>query len=130
MSKNNLPQGLYYNKDYSWLKLDGDVATLGVVGPAAERVQEFVFIKLPKTGQSIKAGDTYASVEAVKWSGHLSSPVSGEVVEVNEELFDEPSTINQDPYGEGWIAKIKMSNKKELENLAGTDEAEKWYGDK
>ncbi len=128
MSNNNFPQDLYYNKDYSWVKVDGDTATLGVIGPASEKVQEFVFINLPEKDQDLKVGDTYASVEAVKWSGHLSSPVSGKVVEVNEELFDEPSTINQDPYGEGWIAKVKMSDKQELEDLVGPEEAKKWFG--
>jgi len=127
MSNNNFPENLLYNQDYSWVKIDGDTATLGIIGPAASRVEEFVFIQLPEKGQTLKQGDTYASVEAVKWSGHLSSPLSGEVVEVNSPLFDEPGTINQDPYGEGWIAKIKMSDQKEVEELMKAEEAEKWF---
>jgi glycine cleavage system H protein len=127
MSNNNFPENLLYNQDYSWIKIDGDTATLGIIGPAASRVEEFVFVQLPEVGQELKQGETYASVEAVKWSGHLSSPLSGEVVKVNSPLFDEPSTINQDPYGKGWIVKIKMSDSKETEELIKAEEAKKWF---
>ncbi len=127
MTKNAFPENLLYNKDYSWVKIDGDTATLGIIGPAASRVEEFVFVQLPEKGQTLKQGETYASVEAVKWSGHLSSPLSGEVVEVNSPLFDEPGIINQDPYGEGWIAKIKISDQKEVEELIKAEEAKKWF---
>ena len=127
MSNNNFPENLLYNKDYSWVKIDGDTATLGLIGPAASQVEEFVFIQLPEKGQKLNRGDNYISLEAVKWSGHLSSPLSGEVVEVNSPLFDEPGTINQDPYGEGWIVKIKMSDQKETEDLLGPEEAQKWF---
>jgi glycine cleavage system H protein len=127
MSNNNFPENLLYNQDYSWIKIDGDTATLGIIGPAASRVEEFVFVQLPEVGQELKQGETYASVEAVKWSGHLSSPLSGEVVEVNSPLFDEPSIINQDPYGKGWIVKIKMSDSKETEELIKAEEAKKWF---
>ncbi|MDZ7611203.1 MAG: glycine cleavage system H protein [Candidatus Moranbacteria bacterium] len=129
MSNKNFPEDLLYNEDYSWAKVDGDTAALGIVGPAASRVKEFVFVQLPEVGEKLKKGDTYVSLEAVKWSGHLSSPFSGEVVEVNEEIFDEPGKINQDPYGEGWIVKIKLDNKKETEDLLKPEEAEKWFED-
>jgi glycine cleavage system H protein len=127
MTKNTFPENLLYNKDYSWVKIDGDTATLGIIGPAASRVEEFVFIQLPEKGQKLNRGDNYASLEAVKWSGHLSSPLSGEIVEVNSPLFDEPGIINQDPYGEGWIAKIKISDQKETEELMKAEEAKKWF---
>ncbi len=126
MTENSLPDNLFYNQDYSWARIEGDVAVLGVIKPAADKVKEFVFIKLPQKGQVLKKRDTYVSLEALKWSGHLSSPVSGEVIEVNDSLFDNPSVINKDPYGEGWIAKIKMSDEKEVEELIDADEAEKW----
>ncbi len=105
-----LPENLLYNKDYSWIEIDGDVATLGITNLASERVSEFVFIDLPKKGAKIKKGDTYVSLEALKWSGHLESPFGGEIVEVHDELFDEPEIINKDPYGDGWIVKIKINN--------------------
>jgi glycine cleavage system H protein len=80
-------------------------------------VQEFVFVDLPERGQKIKKGDTYASLEAVKWSGHLSSPLSGEVTDVNDKAFDEPGIINQDPYGQGWLVKIRLSDPEEKKEL-------------
>lgn len=126
MTNNNLPNDLLYNQDYSWARVEGNVATLGVIKPAADKVKEFVFIKLPKVGQALKQGETYVSVEALKWSGHLSSPMSGEIIEVNEDLFDDPATINSDPYGLGWIARLKISDQSEFDNLINSQEAEKW----
>lgn len=128
MPENNFPQEFLYNRDYSWIKIDGDIAILGVIKPAADKVREFVFIKLPKAGQVLKAGETYASVEAIKWSGHLSSPLSGEITEVNEPLFEDPSIINRDPYRQGWIAKLKFSDPEEINNLINAEEAGKWFG--
>ncbi|MFW6282900.1 MAG: glycine cleavage system protein H [Minisyncoccales bacterium] len=126
MTNNKFPQNLLYNKDYSWVKIDGDIATLGVIEPATSKVKEFVFIKLPEEGQKVKKGEDYVSLEAIKWSGHLSSPVSGEVVEVNSSLFDEPGIINQDPYKKGWIVKVKMTNKEEKKELLKPKEVEEW----
>lgn len=113
----DLPTSLLYNNDYSWVKLEDDVATLGIIKPACDKIEEFVFVKLPEKGQKIKKGEVYVSLEAIKWSGHLSSPFTGEIIEVNEEIFDEPGKINEDPYGKGWIAKIKLSNKEEKDEL-------------
>ncbi len=126
MPENDLPENLFYNKDYSWVKTEDDVATMGIIKPAADKVKEFVFIKLPKIGQTLKQGETYVSLEALKWSGHLSSPLSGEIIEVNEGLFDEPAIINGDPYGRGWIAKINILNQEEVEKLMKSDDAQKW----
>ncbi|MFP4523825.1 MAG: glycine cleavage system protein H [Candidatus Woesearchaeota archaeon] len=121
-----IPNDLKYNKDYTWAKIEGDTATIGVVEPAASKVKEFVFIQLPEKGKRIKQGETYVSVEAVKWSGHLSSPVSGEIIEVNDTLFDEPSKINEDPY-KHWVMKVKMEDPKEQERLLSPEEAKKTY---
>jgi glycine cleavage system H protein len=129
MSKIKLPENLLYNKDYSWVKIDGDIAIVGVIEPATKKVKEFVFVKLPEKGKKIKQGETYVSLEAVKWSGHLSSPVSGEIIEVNEKLFDEPSLINKDPYG-SWIMKVRMSDKGELKKLMKAKEAMEWFKEK
>ncbi len=126
MTNNNLPNNLLYNQDYSWARIENETAVLGVIKPAADKIKEFVFIKLPKEGQILKQGETYVSLEALKWSGHLSSPFSGEIIEVNENLFDEPAIINRDPYGQGWIAKIKISDQREVEKLFKVDEAQKW----
>lgn len=121
------PEGLLYNRDNSWIKIEGDIATVGIIEVAAKKVKEFIFIKLPEKGKTIKKGDIYISLEAVKWSGHLESPVSGKIVEVNEKLFDEPSKINKDPYG-SWIMKVKLSKKEELKELMNNKEAKKYYG--
>lgn len=126
MSENKLPDNLFYNQDYSWVEIDGDIATLGIIKPAADKIKEFIFIKLPNKGQVLKKGEIYVSLEALKWSGHLSSPLSGKIIEVNEKLFDEPSIINRDPYGQGWIIKIKMTDSGEGENLLNTEQAEEW----
>lgn len=121
------PDNLKYNKDNSWVKTEDGTATVGVVSKAAENAQEFAFIKLPEKGKRIKKGDTYVSLEAVKWSGHLSSPVTGEITDVNNELFDDPSKINKDPYG-SWIMKVKLDYPKEVDGLMDAEEAEKEYG--
>lgn len=122
------PEQLKYNKDNSWVKVEGETATVGIIAPAAKKVQEFVFIQLPEKGKKIKQGENYVSVEAVKWSGHLSSPLSGEITEVNESLFDEPANINEDPYG-SWIMKVKLDDPKEVEDLMGSEQAKKEYGE-
>lgn len=124
MSSNDLPKTLKYNKDSSWVKLDGKVATVGVIGPAAKAVEEFLFVKLPDKGK-IKRGDAYVALEALKWSGELKSPLSGEVVEINEEVYDEPSMINKKPY-EAWIMKIKIEDEGEIEKLFEADEIGDW----
>lgn len=126
MTEENLPKNLKYNKDYSWISIEGDIAIVGVIGPSAKKVKEFVFVKLPKKGKGIKKGEEYVSLEAIKWSGHLSSPVSGEITEVNEGLFDEPSEINKNPY-ESWIMKVKLDDKKEIDELMDSEEANKFY---
>ena len=90
----------------SWAKISGDTATIGITEETAKKVKEFVFIKLPKKGDKIKKGSKYVSLESIKWSGHLSSPLSGEVIAVNESLEDHPSKLNKTP--STWIIKIKI----------------------
>ncbi len=126
MTKNKLPKNLLYNRDYSWVKVEGETATVGVIKPATDKVKEFVFIKLPEKGKNLKQGETYVTLEAVKWSGHLKNPVSGEIIEVNEKLFDEPSKINKDPYG-SWIMKVRVDDKKYSGELMDPEEASKFY---
>jgi glycine cleavage system H protein len=123
----DFPENLLYNKDYSWARIENDTAVIGVIKPAADKVKEFVFIKLPKKGQFIKQGETFVSLEALKWSGHMGSPAAGEIIEVNDELFDEPAVINRDPYGQGWIAKIKLSETPAADPLLKPKEAEEFF---
>ncbi|MBW2988055.1 glycine cleavage system protein H [Candidatus Woesearchaeota archaeon] len=117
-----LPKGLLYNDNHSWVKVNGDVVEVGITKPFANSVKEFVYIELPEQGKEIKKGETYVSMESVKWSGHLESPVSGEIVEVNNALFDEPSLLNQDPY-KHWIMRVKLLDKDELNGLMDADQA-------
>ncbi len=125
MVKYHLPKNLKYNKDYSWVDIKKDVATIGIIEPAVKSVEEFVFVMLPKKGKKIKKREEYVSLESLKWSGHLSSPLSGEIIEVNEPLYDEPSEINKNPY-KNWIIKIKVSNPKETKELLNSNEAFSW----
>lgn len=91
----------------TWVKIEEGIATLGIKKESAEKVEEFMFVKLPEVGAIIKKGDVYVSLEAIKWSGHLESPVSGKVIEVNESVYDEPSLINSDSES-AWICKIQV----------------------
>ena len=121
MENELMPQGLKYNTNYSWIRVEEGIAAVGVTKIFVDSVKEFVFIELPKKGPIAK-DETYVTLESVKWSGHLVSPVSGEIVDVNEGLFDEPSRLNGKPYEE-WIMKIKLSNKDELGELLTADQA-------
>ncbi len=118
------PDGLKYDDKYLWLKIEDGVATLGIIQSAVELVDEFVFIQLPECGK-IKKGDNLVSLEAMKWSGEIDSPITGEIIDVNTDLFDEPSIINKDPYGKGWIAKIKISAEDDVKKLLSSDERKK-----
>ena len=109
-------EGLKYDNMFSWVKKENDNLIVGITQPSASLVSEFIFIQLPQKGKKIKKGEQYVSLEASKWSGHVESPVSGEIIDVNEELFDEPSRINKDAYKE-WIMKIKPSNNVEYDGL-------------
>lgn len=119
-----LPKNLRF-KEYVWVKVEGDIATLGVTDYGLEAAKEIVFIDLPEMGKKLKKDDEFVSLESVKWSGHIGSPVSGEVVEVNEEIFDDPAQLNKDPYG-SWVCKIKMSDADEVKELLDAEAAEKW----
>jgi glycine cleavage system H protein len=115
-------EGLLYDGDHTWVRIEGEYAYLGVTKPAASKVDEFVFIQLPAKGTKIRKGETYVTLEAIKWSGHLASPLGGEIDDVNSPLFDEPSQINRKPY-DSWIVKLKMADKSEAGSLIDAAEA-------
>lgn len=117
-----LPKDLKYD-ERTWVKADGDIATVGITDYALESVKEVAFIDLPEKGKKLKKGDDLVALESIKWSGHVASPVSGEVVEVNEALFDDPSKLNKDPYG-SWACKMKMSDPDEVGGLMDAGAAE------
>ncbi len=120
----DLPKNLKYS-EYVWIKLDGDEATLGMTDYGMNVAKDIVFIDLPAKGKIINKGDNFVSLESVKWSGHIASPVSGEITDVNQELFDEPEKLNKDPYG-SWICKLKLSNSYEAKGLMDASAASKW----
>jgi glycine cleavage system H protein len=104
-----VPDGLKYTKDHEWAKIEGGVATVGVTDHAQRELGDIVFVELPKVGASVEAGKSFGTVEAVKTVAELYAPVSGTVDAVNTDLAADAGVINQDPYGKGWIIKVKMS---------------------
>ena len=112
-----MPAVMRYTKDHEWVKVDGDVATMGITGYAAEQLGDVVFVELPQTGRHLKKGESAAVVESVKAASDVYSPVSGEVTETNGTLQDEPATVNQTPEAGGWFMKIRLSDRSELDGL-------------
>jgi glycine cleavage system H protein len=117
MADGTYPDDLLYHAEHDWARIDGDNATLGITWFAQDALGEVVFFDPPEVGSTITAGDSYAEVESVKAVSDVIAPLSGEIVEVNTELGDAPETINSDPYGEGWLVKIKLSDPSETESL-------------
>jgi glycine cleavage system H protein len=105
----SIPADLKYTKEHEWVRIEGDVATMGITDHAQEALGDIVFVELPEVGRSIDAGEAFAVVESVKAVSDVYAPVTGEVIEVNGELEDAPEQVNGEPYGSGWIVKIKMS---------------------
>ncbi len=112
-----IPENLKYSKEHEWVKVDGDTATIGITDYAQGELGDVVFVELPPTGKQLKAMDEGAVLESVKTISHVYSPVSGTILEVNTALATTSDIVNKDPYGTGWIFKIKMSNAGELEAL-------------
>jgi glycine cleavage system H protein len=113
----NFPENLKYTKDHEWIQIDGDVGIVGITDYAQGELGDVVFVELPAVGKTVKAHDTFGTIEAVKAVSDLYAPLSGSVVAVNPELEKTPETVNKDPYGKGWMVKIKISNPSEIANL-------------
>jgi glycine cleavage system H protein len=116
-----IPDELKYTQQHEWAE-NGDTVKVGVTDYAQDQLGDIVFVELPEVGDSFEKGDECATLESVKAVSEMYSPVSGEVVEINEDLEDEPGYINEDPYSKGWIFKIKLSDKTELESLMNKDD--------
>jgi glycine cleavage system H protein len=121
MSDASYPAGLYYNEQHDWARVDGDTATLGITWYAQDTLGEVVFFSPADVGQEITKGGEYGELESTKAVSPLIAPLSGEVVEVNEGLEGSESTVNDDPYGEGWLVKIRLSDPSEVESLMDSD---------
>ncbi len=119
--KMNIPKDLKYTKDHEWVKIEGDLAIVGITDFAQKELGEIVYVEIDTIGDEVAADDVFGTVEAVKTTSDLMSPLSGEVVEFNPELDedegDNPGMINEDPFGKGWIIKLKYSDANELDNL-------------
>jgi len=120
-----LPDNLKYTQDHEWILVDGDVATVGITDFAQGELGDIVFVEIETEGESLDIGEIFGTVEAVKTVSDLFMPVSGEVIEVNETLADDPEVVNKDPYGNGWMIKIKIANEAELSDLLSPEEYKK-----
>ena len=117
----NVPAGLNYTEEHEWIRVEGDEAVVGITDYAQSQLGDIVFVECETVGDVLKAGDTFGTIEAVKTVSDLYLPASGEVLEFNEALEDQPELVNKDPYGEGWIVKIKLNDKAELDGLLSAD---------
>jgi len=113
----NVPEGLHYSADHEWVQVDGDTVRIGITDYAQDALGDVVYIDLPSVGASVEAGSTFGEVESTKSVSDLFAPVSGEISAVNDELADAPERLNTDPYGDGWICSIKMSDSTQLDSL-------------
>ena len=109
-----VPQDLQYTKSHEWVRIEDGTATVGITDHAQDELGDVVFVELPEQGATLSAGDSFGAVESVKAVSDLYAPIGGEVVEVNDALEDSPEKINEDPYGEGWILKIRISDEGDL----------------
>jgi glycine cleavage system H protein len=117
MADANYPDGLLYHAEHDWVRVDDDVATFGITWYAQDSLGEVVFFDPPHVGAQVRAGESYAEVESVKAVSDVIAPLSGEIVEVNADLADTPERINDDPYGEGWMVKVKLTDAGERDAL-------------
>jgi glycine cleavage system H protein len=124
----NFPDNLRYTKDHEWIRLEGDEAIVGITDFAQHELGDIVYVEIETVGQQLNAGDVFGTVEAVKTVSDLFLPVNGSVTEVNPKLNSNPELVNNDPYGEGWMAKVKMSNASDVESLMNAEAYQKLVG--
>ena len=113
----NTPNNLKYSKDHEWVKVDGNIATVGITDFAQSQLGDIVFVDIQTEGEELEAGELFGNIEAVKTVADALMPVSGKVIEVNADLEGEPEAVNSDPYGKGWMVKVEMSNPAEVDDL-------------
>lgn len=120
----NVPEDLHYSKDHEWVRVDGDVAVIGITDYAQNSLGDVVYVELPKAGDEFAANESFGSVESVKAVSEVFTPIAGVVAQINESLADEPETVNSDPYGKGWMIRLKMRNSGEVDSLLTAAEYE------
>ncbi|HEG7231732.1 TPA: glycine cleavage system protein GcvH [Staphylococcus aureus] len=124
-----VPNELKYSKEHEWVKVEGNVATIGITEYAQSELGDIVFVELPETDDEINEGDTFGSVESVKTVSELYAPISGKVVEVNEELEDSPEFVNESPYEKTWMVKVEISDESQLEALLTAEKYSEMIGE-
>lgn len=117
----NVKDGYLYTKDDEWIRVEGEFAYVGITDYAQDQLSDIVYLELPDVGDKVNAGDRFGVVESVKAAADLYAPISGEVVEINEDLLDSPELINDDPYGDAWMVKIAVKDTDELDELMDAD---------
>ncbi|MBF8437709.1 glycine cleavage system protein GcvH [Halanaerobiaceae bacterium Z-7014] len=118
----SIPEGFYYSEDHEWVKVEDGVGTIGITDFAQDELGDIVFVELPQVGDEFDQEDNFGVIESVKAVSDLYMPVSGEVVEINEDLLDQPELVNDEPYEGGWIIKVSLSDEAELDELMNSDE--------
>lgn len=124
----NIPGNLRYTEDHEWIKIDGEVAIIGVTDHAQKELGDIVFVEVETEGETLDANEKFGTIEAVKTVSDLFLPAAGEVLEFNESLNTEPEQINSDPYGKGWIIKVKLNNPSDLDQLLDAEAYAKFIG--
>jgi glycine cleavage system H protein len=123
----NVPEGIYYSKEYEWAKIEGDKVRIGITDFAQKQLREIVYVEIPSAGSTLKQNEPYGTVESVKSVSDLVAPVSGTVEQVNADVQGKPELLNEDPYNKGWLLVVKPSNIDELKNLMEASKAIEWH---
>jgi len=124
----NIPEELKYTSDHEWIKIENDIATIGVTDFAQSELGDIVYVDIDTVGETIEQNEVFGSVEAVKTVSDLFMPISGEILEFNEYLEDSPESVNKDPYGKGWIIKIKLTNLSQIDSLLNAEKYKEVIG--
>ncbi len=124
----NTPSNLKYSQDHEWVRVEGEFAYVGITDFAQDQLGEIVFVEIETVGETLSAGEVFGSVEAVKTVSELMLPVSGEIIEFNEKLEDAPELVNDDPYGDGWMIKVAISDAAELDQLLDAEAYQAYIG--
>ncbi len=124
----NIPANLKYTKDHEWVKIDGDIATIGITDFAQKELGDIVYVEVDTVDEKMQIEDVFGTVEAVKTVSDLFLPLTGQIIEFNESLESEPEKVNSDPYGEGWMIKLRINDHSELENLMDNEAYKKLIG--
>ncbi len=126
---NKIPENLHYSKDHEWVKVDGDVATIGITDYAQHSLGDVVYVELPSVGDKFESHEAFGSVESVKAVSEIFTPIAGEIVEANDDLNDNPEAVNNHAYGEAWMIKVKMNNPLEADAMLSAVEYEEYLSE-